>query len=204
MGLTCGAWESILDGCLSMPSSRQESTPTLLRTFNYLPNPGTAEQHPDLGLLILCVGLGKGLQVLVRVRNMFSSAQWIDVKGATLLVRQVLRTLSGNRLRTGLHRVAAHPGGRQSIVFALRPLLRHDHADLALYGGEGTLSMSELWAEIRASRFNVNTQEKSQAEQKEHMRLKRNKGNEHGSVSTSSHCSSSTGTPCSYGYTYCA
>ncbi len=173
MGLAYGSWDSVLDGCLSMPPSRDEATPTQLRTFNYSPNSGTAEAHTDLGLLTLCVGFGKGLQVLNQDSYFPKSAQWIDVEGPTLFVGQVLRTMTGNRLRAGLHRVVGNPAGRQSIVFALRPSLRHDHTDLALFGGEGTLNMSELWAEIRSSRYSVNARKKVRAEQKEHVRAKK-------------------------------
>ncbi len=188
MGLTFGAWDSILDGCFSMPPSSEEATPTLLRTFKYIPDSGTAEKHTDLGLLTLCVGLGRGLQVLVQGSDGSTSAQWIDVEGPTLIVGQVLRTMSGNRLRAGLHRVVANPAGRQSIVFALRPSLKHDQTNLALFGGEGTLSMKALWAEIRSSRFNVNAQKQIRAEQKEHMRAKRSLGNGNGSLVVGSTC----------------
>lgn len=173
MGLAYEPWDSVLDGCLSMPPSSDESTPTQLRTFNYSPNSGIAEAHTDLGLLTLCVGFGKGLQVHNQGSRFPKAAQWIDVEGPTLLVGQVLRTMTGNRVRAGLHRVVGNPAGRQSIVFALRPSLRHDHTDLALFGGEGTLNMSELWAKIRSSRYSVNAQKKVRAEQKEHMRPKK-------------------------------
>ena len=173
MGLAYGVWDSILDGCFSMPSSREEATPTLLRTFQYFPNSGTAEKHTDLGLLTLCVGLGKGLQVLLKGPDDPASAEWVDVQGPTILVGQVLRTLSGNRLRAGLHRVVGNPYGRQSIVFALRPSLKYDQTNLAAFGGEGFLSMSELWNKIRGSRFNVNAQKHIRAEQKDCMLAKR-------------------------------
>ena len=172
MGLTYGLWDSILDGCFSMPLSRAEATPTLLRTFRYLPNSGTAEHHTDLGLLTVCVGLGKGLQVLLRGPDGPDSAKWVDARGPIIFIGQVLRTLSRNRLRAGLHRVVGNPAGRQSIVFALRPSLRHDRTNLAAFGGEGILSMSKLWTEIRGSRFNVNAQKQIRAEQKEQMRTK--------------------------------
>ena len=181
LGLAYGVWDTVLDGSLSMPLSRETATPTLLRTFRYFPDSGTAEKHTDLGLLTLCFGYGRGLQVLLLGNDGPESAQWVDVQGPTILVGQVLRTLSRNRLRAGLHRVVGNPAGRQSIVFALRPSLRHDQTDLAEFGGEGTLSMSELWADIRGSRFNVNAQKQIRAEQKEHMRAKRLNGSENGS-----------------------
>ena len=173
MGLAYGGWDPILDGCLSMPTNMEDATPTQMRTFQYSPNSGIAEMHSDLGLLTLCVGFGKGLQVLVREKDVPNSARWVDVEGPTLFIGQVLRTLSGKRLRAGLHRVVANPAGRQSIVFALRPSLRHDHTDLTLCGGEGTRSMSQLWAEIRGSKFSVNAERKLREEQKEHI-LSRN------------------------------
>ena len=188
MGLTCGIWDSVIDGCLSMPPRAEEATPTLLRTFRYSPNSGTTEMHTDLGLLTLCVGLGKGLQVLRRGRNDPASAEWVDVEGPTILVGQVLRTLSQNRLRAGLHRVVGNPAGRQSIVFALRPSLRHDQTNLAVFGGKGSLSMSELWAEIRGSRFNVNAQKQTRTEQKKQMRAKKGCENENGNFMADSPC----------------
>ena len=189
MGLTYGLWDSILDGCFSMPLNREEATPTLLRTFQYFPKSGTAEKHSDLGLLTLCVGFGKGLQVLLRGFNSPDSAEWIDVQGPTILVGQVLRTLSGNRLRAGLHRVVGNPAGRQSIVFALRPSLRHDQTNLGAFGGEGTLSMSKLWTKIRGSRFNINAQKQVRAEQKEHMRARRDcEPEDGGSLAAASTC----------------
>lgn len=193
MGLAYEAWDRIISGCLSMPPIREETTSTLLRTFRYVANSDTAEAHSNLELLTLCVGFGKGLQVLFHDRKIFTSAQWIDVKGPTLLIDQVLRTLSEKRLRAGLHRVTVNSADRQSIVFALRPSLRHDHIDLTLYGDEGSLSMSKLWAEIRGSRFNVNAQKNIRVEQKEHMRLKKEQGNELDSVSTDSFFDGNTG-----------
>lgn len=188
MGLTYGSWDSILDGCFSMPPRRDEATQTQLRTFRYFPDSGTAEAHADLGLLTLCVGLGKGLQVLDQGSNFPKSAEWIDVEGPTLLVGQVLRTLAGNRLRAGLHRVVGNPAGRQSIVFALRPSLRHDQTNLALFGGEGIVSMSELWAEIRGSKFSVNARRKVRAAQKEHLEAKRGYGNQNGGLTAENKC----------------
>lgn len=100
MGLPYGAWDMVLDGCLCMPSSSEEATPTLLRSFHYFPNPGMAEKHSDLGLLTLCFGLGNGLQVLARGEDGPKSLRWMHVEGPTLLIGQILRTMSGNRLRT--------------------------------------------------------------------------------------------------------
>ncbi len=188
LGLAYGVWDSILDGSLSMPLDRETSTPTLLRTFLYFPESGTAEKHTDLGLLTLCFGLGRGLQALLLGNDGPGSAQWVDVHGPTILVGQVLRTLSGNRLRAGLHRVVGNPAGRQSIVFALRPSLRQDQTNLTEFGGEGTLSMSQLWADIRGSRINVNAQKQIRTEQKEHMRAKRANGRENGSFNAGMFC----------------
>lgn len=148
-----GAWTTILDGCLDLPSSMAQSTPSLLRLFKYLPNSGLSDRHTDLGLLTLCIGAGKGLQVLARDEG--GKAEWRDVDGPTVLVGETLRALAFDRVRAGVHRVVANPEGRSSIVFALRASLRHE-VDLGLFGAQGSVSSKEMWDEIRGSKVNVN------------------------------------------------
>ncbi|KAL9030657.1 MAG: hypothetical protein Q9196_001244 [Gyalolechia fulgens] len=170
------AWDPLLTGCLSIPSSREEATPTLLRLFNYFPNTGAAETHTDTGLLTLCIGTAPGLQVSSRASS--SSApqdgQWLDVSTRpTVLVGKTLQWLSGGRLEAGPHRVVANPDGRQSIVFALRPSLRTRYFDLAPFGESSVVDIVGLWQEIRGSVFNVNAQTRIREAQKERMRAKR-------------------------------
>lgn len=174
MDLPHDAWNPVLDGCLSMPSSLDDPTPTLLRIFRYFPESGTAESHTDTGLLTLCVGSGKGLQVAVQDDDgdAHDGPKWRDVEGPTILVGQVLRILSGNRLRAGLHRVVGNPEGRSSVVFALRPSLRHDTVALAAFGGERIMNIRSIWGGIRGSRFNVNAQKEVRESQKQALAAK--------------------------------
>ena len=167
------AWDPILDGSLSMPASAKDATTTILRIFHYFSASGiVSEEHTDLGLLTLCVGSEPGLQVLLRdERN--GPSRWVDVEGPTLLIGQVLRALSENRVRAGVHRVVGNPTGRNSIVFALRPSLRHDILDLASFGGKGTLGMSQFWNDIKSSRFNVNAHKEEREEQKKALEKKK-------------------------------
>lgn len=173
MNIMPEAWDPILDGSLCMPSSTKDATTTILRIFHYFSASGiVSEEHTDLGLLTLCVSNEPGLQVLLRDER-DGSSRWVDVEGPTLLVGQVLRTLSQNRVRAGIHRVVGNPTGRNSIVFALRPSLRHDKLDLASFGGKGTLGMSQFWNDIRGSRFNVNAHKEEREEQKKALELKK-------------------------------
>lgn len=173
MNFSSEAWNPILDGSLSMPSSTKEATTTILRIFHYFPASGiVSEEHTDLGLLTLCVGSEPGLQVLLR-HELDNSTRWVDVEGPTLLIGQVMRALSGNRVRAGVHRVVGNPNGRNSIVFALRPSLRHDQLDLASFGAKGILSMNQFWNDIKSSRFNVNAHKEVREEQKKALEEKK-------------------------------
>ena len=154
------AWAPIVNECLSMPIDLHESLPTLLRIFRYFPESGEAARHTDLGLLTLCVGSDRGLQVLDTSRK-----QWVDAEGPTILIGQTLRALAQNRLRAGVHRVVGNAKGRSSIVFAFRASTRHE-IDLAVFGGEGTVYMSEMWKRIRASNWNVNAPQDVRERQK--------------------------------------
>ncbi|KAI4177498.1 MAG: hypothetical protein LQ343_000479 [Gyalolechia ehrenbergii] len=169
------AWDPLLDGCLSIPSSRRAATPTLLRLFNYFPNSGAAESHTDIGLMTLCIGTAPGLQVSSRASPSAASldGQWLDVSTKpAVLVGKTLQWLSGGRLKAGLHRVVANPEGRQSIVFALRPSLRTRYFDLAPFGESSVVDLVGVWQEIRGSVFNVNAQTRIRTAQKEWMRAK--------------------------------
>ncbi|KAL8651450.1 MAG: hypothetical protein Q9210_003246 [Variospora velana] len=175
------AWDPLLDGCLSMPHTPQETTPTLLRLFNYFPTSGAAERHTDTGLLTLCIGTAPGLEVWSSASSSSPSASssafltgdWISVHPrATILVGKTLQWLSNGRLIAGPHRVVASPKGRQSIVFALRPSLRHRYFDLSMFGEPSVVDLVGVWGQIRGSVFNVNARTAIRTEQKESMRAR--------------------------------
>ncbi|KAL9580218.1 MAG: hypothetical protein Q9212_004629 [Teloschistes hypoglaucus] len=172
LNIPLGSWDNLLDGCLSMPASRSETTPTLLRLFNYFPGAGFAERHTDTGLLTICIGTAPGLQVWERSDSP-PNGNWIDVGSqATILIGKTLHWLSARRLRAGLHRVVPNDQGRQSIVFALRPSLCHPIFDLRPFGEPRTVDMRAVWREIKGSVFSVNATTKIREAQKE--RLKAN------------------------------
>lgn len=166
------SWRPVLDGCLEMPADLGHTTPTLLRLFRYEPNEGVAGEHTDNGLLTLCVGAEKGLQVWRKPPPQYTPSMeeaqgsgtpsatakkghWEDVQGPTLLAGTFLRILTTGRVTAGKHRVVSNPIGRTSIVFALRPSIRH-HLDLTPFGGEGTWDLKRLWERILSERVNVN------------------------------------------------
>ncbi|KAL9058629.1 MAG: hypothetical protein Q9162_001636 [Coniocarpon cinnabarinum] len=170
------SWEPILDGCLTIPPSREAATPTLLRTFLYEPDRGTAGAHKDNGILTLCVGNERGLQVWcedpegsetygdaqhtteqIEKNGCARRGRWEDASGPTILIGAALHALSDARLPAGAHRVVANSSGRQSIVFALRPSTRHD-LDLGDFGAQGTVPMRLFWQRIIKGRVNVNAQ----------------------------------------------
>jgi isopenicillin N synthase-like dioxygenase len=161
-------WDPLLDGCLDLPSSQKDATPTILRMFQYAPNSGLADKHTDIGLLTLCVTQGSGLQVLSR-----EAAEWVwrDVQGPTLLIGTTLRTLVGNRVRAGVHQVVANPQGRSSVIFALRPSLRH-RCDLESFGGGVKLGMKEFWKGIKSNRYNINAPKEMRDLQKQNLKMK--------------------------------
>ena len=167
LGICPEAWNSLLDGCLVMPDSIAQMSPTLLRIFQYQPNSGTADRHTDSGLLTLCIGSEPGLQVWQKSINEEGSdrGQWVDVEGPTILIGRTLRLLSSNRVTAGLHRVVGNPTGRGSIVFALRPSTRHE-LDLSQFGGWGLVTVSDLWSAISRSRVNVNAMKHIRDKQK--------------------------------------
>ncbi|KAI4128675.1 MAG: hypothetical protein LQ338_002621 [Usnochroma carphineum] len=179
LDIPLSAWSPLLDGCLSMPSSQQATTPTLLRLFNYFPASGAAERHTDTGLLTLCIGTAPGLEVWCPDPNPNpgpssptpQAASWTSLHPRpVILVGKTLQWLSNGRLHAGLHRVIAAPEGRQSIVFALRPSLRRRYFDLSAFGESRVVDLVGVWAQIRGSVFNVNAQRGIREGQKERMR----------------------------------
>jgi hypothetical protein len=165
-------WGTLLDGCLDLPNSTHDATPTILRMFQYAPNSGLADKHTDIGLLTLCVTQGGGLQVLTQEETEWV---WRDVKGPTLLIGTALRTLVGNQVRAGVHRVVANPDGRSSAIFALRPSLRHE-IDLGKFGGGVKVGVQEFWENIKSSRYNVNAPKDMREQQKQKQKLKEKAG----------------------------
>lgn len=179
------AWAPILDGCMTIPTSVEQSTPSLLRVFRYEPDAGIADPHRDLGLLTLCVGSGRGLQTFTdpvhsTEGTVFASepqargqgegergaeAGWSDAQGATVLIGDTLRALCTARVNSGVHRVVGNPLGRNSIVFALRSSTRWP-IDLTRFGGWGEVESQELWDAIRSSRVNVNARKDVRESQK--------------------------------------
>ena len=168
-------WDPLLDGCLCMPPSTFQTTPTLLRLFDYLPGTGTAEKHTDTGLLTLCIGTAPGLQVWNPSDSgpTLSGGAWTDVgTHPIVLVGKTLHWLSAGRAQAGLHRVVPNAGGRQSVVFALRPSLRHPTLDLEPFGEPSVVDLVGVWNGIRGSVFNVNAQRKIKDEQKRNLEAK--------------------------------
>lgn len=164
------AWDPLVKGCLNMPTAEDPTSPTLLRMFRYYPKCGVADKHTDGGLLTLCVGAKKGLQVWRKNQSSGDEpvqGEWIDAEGPTLLIGSILRGLSSNRVTAGLHRVIANDEGRESLVFALRPITVSE-LDLTGFGGSGTVDMREFWKLLQKMRVNVNAvgkvREKQRAE----------------------------------------
>lgn len=155
-------WDQILDGSLTLPESEEESTTTIFRMFEYEPLSGVAEPHFDIGLLTLCVCQGKGLQVNEATPK---GKVWKDVEGPTLLIGTALQSLTGKKVRAGQHRVVANPNGRSSIIFALRPSLRHE-IDLRAFSGGITDSPEEFWEKHTSQRYNINASAEERERQK--------------------------------------
>jgi len=152
LNLSHDVWDALLDGCLTLPADAAQMTPTLLRLFQYYPGSGFAAVHTDMGLLTLCVGDGRGLQAFDRRAD---HPGWVDADGPMVLIGEALRILSGQRVRAGSHRVVENPNGRGSVVFALRPSLRHS-IDLQAFGVGDRIDAKELWDKIQNSKWNVN------------------------------------------------
>ncbi|KAL8947771.1 MAG: hypothetical protein Q9222_005980, partial [Ikaeria aurantiellina] len=146
------AWDSLLDGCLTMPERKKDMTPSLLRLFKYEPHKGGAERHIDTGLLTLCIGTGAGLQVWTPSHDGASpeDGTWDDVGTTpTVLVGKTLQWLSANRVKSGIHRVVPNAQGRQSVVLAMRPSLRHPQLDLAPFGEPQVADLRQMWSQIK-------------------------------------------------------
>jgi isopenicillin N synthase-like dioxygenase len=72
-----------------------------------------------------------------------------------VLVGDALAALWAGVVKAGVHRVVEMPRARSSIVFALRPSLRH-RIDMAWFGGSGVLEPEEFWSRIRGRKVNIN------------------------------------------------
>ena len=170
--LSTSIWDSLVDGALNMPynGSSLDVNTTLLRLFRYYPTNGYAEPHVDIGLLTLCVGEGKGLQVWDRLQ---SPPDWLDAEGPTLLIGAFLRKLLGNHVASGLHRVVGNPQGRTSTVFPLRPLME-GNLDLSKFGMEGIVETKDLFQRVKDSRYNINATK----DVREQQRKARERGNQ--------------------------
>lgn len=170
LNIRLDAWDPVLDGCLLLPAKQADMTPTLLRMFKYLPSTGIAEEHRDLGLLTLCVGTGKGLQVWDASG---AEGRWLDAEGPTILTGRTLAYLTNGRVPAALHRVVGNPQGRTSIVFALRPSIKNK-VPLTPFGGWGALDGPEIWATVKDNVRNINAtrdvQERQLKEQLHRMR----------------------------------
>ncbi|KAK5062702.1 hypothetical protein LTR84_004776 [Exophiala bonariae] len=168
--LDIGVWDSILEDTLEMPSSEQEMSYTLMRVFHYLPAMGKADMHSDLGLLTLCIGDRRGLQVCDVVNSSENDLKWIDAsegtKTAIVLVGQTLKMLSDGALNAGVHRVAGNPEGRRSIVYALRHSSKNV-IDLGRFGREGRIRPDELYKVMGVGRVNINAVRDTRDKQRE-------------------------------------
>ncbi|KAF2766969.1 hypothetical protein EJ03DRAFT_277114 [Teratosphaeria nubilosa] len=154
-GYDVGGWDHLVRGSLNMPEddSDMQDVLTLMRLFRYYPTAGIAEQHVDIGLLTLCIGNGKGLQVLDWTDK--KNPKWVDAMGPTVLVGDMARALMLNQFRAGMHRVVSNPAGRSSIIFALRPCVK-EPTDLTEFGGKGTVDTMEIFYKIKGSKYNIN------------------------------------------------
>jgi isopenicillin N synthase-like dioxygenase len=173
MGIGHEVWDKVVDGVSQMPRNLEDATPTLLRLFRYEPNLGFAEQHIDMGLLTLCVCEGKGLQVLVKDED--GADRWIEYQEPILLVGEILRILSGSRVKAGVHRVVGTPEGRGSIVFALRPSTNHE-IDMGIFpDGVGMIHMDTLWKKVSKMGYNINAPKDVRERQKKKLGLRKGK-----------------------------
>lgn len=148
------AWDDLVEGAMELPldGSGMDENITLMRLFRYYAGTGFADAHVDVGLLTLCIGNGKGLQVWDRT---FEPPQWIDAEGPTILAGDMVRALFDHKVVAGRHRVVGNPEGRSSIVFALRPCLKGD-IDLERFGGQGVVATKDYFYDIKASKTNIN------------------------------------------------
>lgn len=164
------AWDAILEDTLEMPASERDMSYTLMRIFRYLPATGKADLHTDLGLLTLCIGDRRGLQVCDREGSSDDELRWVDASEgsdtAMVLVGQTLKMLSDGALNAGVHRVVGNPEGRRSIVYALRHSSRN-LVDLSRFGGEGHIRPEELYKVMGVGRVNINAVRDTRDKQRE-------------------------------------
>ncbi|EFX00074.1 2og-Fe oxygenase family protein [Grosmannia clavigera kw1407] len=186
------AWDAIVADSLEpgchhgnssplFPSSPRDDPPTLLRLFRYEHGGGGAEQHRDLGLLTLCVCVGKGLQVRPASSEHPASVStsppktplWIDAPQVTVMTGDTLHVLSGRRIPSAVHRVAvdrlpaststpSNLPSRRSIVFALRATVVGD-INLPPLGIGGSVNALSLYQAIQTHRVNINTAKETRA-----------------------------------------
>ncbi|KAH9827881.1 putative iron ascorbate-dependent oxidoreductase family protein [Teratosphaeria destructans] len=170
-------WDHLVRASLGMPQDARDMQDvlTLMRLFRYYPTAGIAEQHVDIGLLTLCVGSGKGLQVLDWTDE--KNPRWIDAIGPTVLVGDMARALMRNQFRAGMHRVVSNPAGRSSIIFALRPCVK-EPTDLTRFGGKGTVDTREFFFKIKKSKYNINATHDIRQQQRQAQREKKRIAND--------------------------
>ncbi|KAK5125095.1 hypothetical protein LTR85_000769 [Meristemomyces frigidus] len=111
-----------------------------------------AKDDSDVDNVTTLLRLGKGLQVLDRSKD---PPIWLDAAGPIILVGDMARSLMRNQVRAGSHRVVGNANGRGSIVFTLRPYLKHA-TDLSAFGGQGIVDTKEYFDKIKARKFNIN------------------------------------------------
>ncbi|KYG49492.1 hypothetical protein M433DRAFT_140012 [Acidomyces richmondensis BFW] len=161
-------WDHLVHESLSLSEHHVDldDVITLLRLFRYYPTSGVAEKHVDVGLLTLCVGEGKGLQLLDRSQ---SPAYWVDATGPVILVADTTRALMRNQVRAGVHRVIGNPQGRTSTVFALRPCLKYP-TDLSTFGGRGEVDTRAYFYKIKGAKYNINATNSIRNQQRQRQR----------------------------------
>ncbi|KAI9054164.1 hypothetical protein LZ554_001335 [Drepanopeziza brunnea f. sp. 'monogermtubi'] len=180
----------------------EEETATMLRLFRYEGFEGNrsevvAESHADLGLLSLVIGDKPGLEVRdTRANCWFPIEQSYETPKGSLLVGRQLERLSNGRYQAGGHRVCSYPNPalssgrsttprdnyRYSVVLVLRAHLPVPiDTDSLTTGITGPFSRplknitaDDLFREIHAAHFNINTGIEEREEQKRNIvRLER-------------------------------
>nr|POE48808.1 hypothetical protein CFP56_38905 [Quercus suber] len=172
-GFAVSAWDTLVEDTSSMPKEPavivNDDVLTFLRLFHYYPGGGVAARHVDLGLLTLCVGSGRGLQVLDQTSD---PPRWVDAEKPTVVVGDFLRMLLKNRVRAGVHQVTSNAEGRTSIIFGMRPCLKHE-TDLMAFNGSGIVNTRQFYDRIKRSRFNVNATKDVREQQRQEMEARK-------------------------------
>ena len=162
-------WDDLVDETARIPEKWEEvNSATLLRLFRYVAGKGVSEVHTDLGLLTICFGDQKGLQLLDRRRvEQGGEERWTDVEPGdiVLLVGQTVRGLTGGVVRAGVHRVVASGNVRHSVVFAMRHSWKNQ-IDLGRFGGEGSIQPKLLFEALGIGVLNINAQNERRAKQR--------------------------------------